>query len=564
MKLRTNRKDFGTLEEILRRFEAKGRSSSAAFVIWFLRTIYRMDDVESEDAVCDATDDGGIDGLIVDDDLKEIVLFQGKRREKLPATLGDTDLKKFTGSMTVFRDPGSIRALESRTHNTDLRRLLNSNDVAGKVQSGYQLRGIFIANVAGDQNCQAYISASLKAGTPLDLWDLPRLSPVISQLRREWFIAKPITILTAKGKLFWEGPKPHPILIYAAVPVKELINMPGIPDTRLFAQNVRLSLGRTRVNKEIVQTIKTRKEHSRFLTFHNGLTIVANELRLRGRSIRMNHYSVCNGCQSLLAFYENRNSLTDNLEILVRFVRVNGDRSLSEIIAYRTNNQNPISLRDLRSNADTQVQLKAEFDALFSPDTTYMIKRGETSAGIELSNELAGQLMLALYVGEPWNAHQKYRIFGEDEKRIFRYGVSAYHIRWAQLMSQTIEQALNGIAYERIRKYSLTGFILIYFVGEMVKYSADGKQFLSDPSAYLKTLKTSNPKEDEIIRQVKDLTHLAVTELNFYIKEHGEEAYDYKSEFKSPKAVQAINNEILKAFEKDIYTKRANPFMLPV
>lgn len=563
MNVKTNRKDFETLEEILRRFEAKGRSSSAALVIWFLRTIYRMDDVEAEDSVCDATDDGGIDGLIVDDDLREIVLFQGKRREKLPATLGDTDLKKFAGSMAVFRDPGSIRELKSRTRNTDLRRLLN-DDVAKKVESGYQLKGIFVANVAGDQNCQAYISASLKNGTPIDLWDLPRLSPVISQLQREWFIAKPITIRTAKGKLFWDGPKTHPILIYGAIPVRELVKMPGIPDTRLFAQNVRLSLGKTRVNKEIVQTIKTPKEHSRFLTFHNGLTIVANELRLRGRSITMNHYSVCNGCQSLLAFYENRNSLTDELEILVRIVRVNGNRSLSEVIAYRTNNQNPISLRDLRSNDDTQVQLKAEFDALFSPDTTYMIKRGETATGNELSNEYAGQLMLAFFVGEPWSAHQKYRIFGEDEKRIFRYGVNAYNVRLAQLMSQTIEQALNRIASERIRKYSLTKFVLMYFVGELVKHNADGKTLLNDPSAYLSTLKTTNPKENEIITQFKDLAHLAVTELNFYIKEHGEEAYDYKSEFKSPKSVQAIKNELLKAFEKDIYTHRANAFVLPV
>ena len=83
MKPRTNRKDFETLEEILRRFDAKGRSSSAAFVIWFLRTIYRMDDVEAEDAVCDATDDGGIDGLITDDDLKEIVLVGTVRARSL-------------------------------------------------------------------------------------------------------------------------------------------------------------------------------------------------------------------------------------------------------------------------------------------------------------------------------------------------------------------------------------------------------------------------------------------------------------------------------------------------
>jgi hypothetical protein len=278
----------------------------------------------------------------------------------------------------------------------------------------------------------------------------------------------------------------------------------------------------------------------------------------------MNHYSVCNGCQSLLAFYENRNSLTDKLEVLVRFVRVNGNRSLSEVIAYRTNNQNPISLRDLRSNADTQVQLKAEFDALFSPNTTYMIKRGEASVGTELSNEYAGQCMLALYVGEPWNAHQKYRVFGDDEKRIFRYGVTAYHIRLAQLMSGTVEAVLTSIAYERIREYSLTKFLLMYFIGEMVKQTVEGKALLDDPSGYLSTQKTDNPKEIEILKQCKDLAHLAVTELNFYIKGHGEEAYDYKSEFKSPKEVQAIKNEILKGFEKDIYTQRAKAFVLPV
>jgi hypothetical protein len=36
-----------------------------------------------------------------------------------------------------------------------------------------------------------------------------------------------------------------------------------------------------------------------------------------------------------------------------------------------------------------------------------------------------------------------------------------------------------------------------------------------------------------------------------------------KSELKSPKSVQGIKNELLKAFEKDIYTGRAKAFVLP-
>jgi hypothetical protein len=118
---------------------------------------------------------------------------------------------------------------------------------------------------------------------------------------------------------------------------------------------------------------------------------------------------VCNGCQSLLSIWENRKKLTDELEILVRIVRVGTDRRLPELIAYRTNNQNSISLRDLSSNDSAQVHLKNSFDELFSAFSTYGIKRGEPAESIELSNVHAGRLLLALYVGEPWSAHQKYR-----------------------------------------------------------------------------------------------------------------------------------------------------------
>src|SRR5262249_39255118 len=151
------------------------------------------------------------------------------------------------------------------------------------------------------------------------------------------------------SKLFYEGPKSDPRLVYAAIPAKELVRLPGITDTRIFAQNVRLGLGKTRVNREILESVSNQSEHPRFLTFHNGLTIVTKTLSIRGSKLSLNHYSVCNGCQSLLAFYDNRALLTDDLEVLVRIVRVGADR-LPEIIAYRTNNQNAISLRDLSAN----------------------------------------------------------------------------------------------------------------------------------------------------------------------------------------------------------------------
>jgi len=63
----------------------------------------------------------------------------------------------------------------------------------------------------------------------------------------------------------------NPRLVLAAVPARDLVRIPGISDFRVFAQNVRLGLGRTRVNREIDKSVKTKSEHADFLSFHNGL-----------------------------------------------------------------------------------------------------------------------------------------------------------------------------------------------------------------------------------------------------------------------------------------------------
>ena len=168
---------------------------------------------------------------------------------------------------------------------------------------------------------------------------------------------------------------------------------------------------------------------ARFLASHNGLTIVARNIAYTKGNITIQNYSVSNGCQSLLSLYNNQSFLTNKLILPVRVVRVGDDRSLAASIAYKTNNQNPISLRDLSTNDSTQTLLKAEFDALFGFDCTYMIKRGATSKAGEFPNELAGQELLSLYVQQPWSAHQKYKIFGEFQSAIFRYACEATALR---------------------------------------------------------------------------------------------------------------------------------------
>jgi hypothetical protein len=274
--------DFKALEALAIPFQAKNRTNSAALLIWFLQTVYRLDDVEAEDAVCDRTQDEGFDAIVVNDQRREIVLFQCKRREKIPATLGDNDLKHFVGSLANVRSRQAVEHLIKTTTNAELAKLLKDTGAAEKLGAGYNVRPIFVTNVSADKNALKYLPQAATAGYHIDLWDLKRLAPVLKQLSRDWFIADESKLRTSSDRLFVVGPKKAPKLVYAAVKARELAKLPGIEDLRLFAQNVRLGLGNTRVNSEIVDSLQNKKEHANFIAFHNGLTIVSGQLVIRG------------------------------------------------------------------------------------------------------------------------------------------------------------------------------------------------------------------------------------------------------------------------------------------
>jgi hypothetical protein len=495
-------------------------------------------------------------------------VFQAKWKDKLPGTLGDTDLKKFVGTRAHFANEDAFNRKLASTTNGELKRLLTKHDVVDRIRQGYEVRQIFVANVTADTNGVAYIRAAEAAGTPLDVWDLNRLAPLLKRLDTEWFVAEPARLVLSVGKFFVDGAKNDPRMVVGAVPATELVCLPGMSDTRIFAQNVRLSLGKTRVNQEIEKSVRNKGEHPDFLSFHNGLTVVATNLKVRGRTLTMTDYSVCNGCQSLVTFFNNRSALTPNLEVMVRFVRVgtssdSTDRDLAASIAYRTNYQHPVSLRDQSANDSTQIQLKEEFDGYFGEVAIYAIKRGVKSSVEELPNEIAGQLLLALYTGQPWSSHQEYRVFGNLYHEIFRYGISAAHIRLAQLVANEVSIAVEGISNERIRKYGLTRFVVLYHLGEVLRQEPDGVKLLDQPLPYLRVRGGGGEgRQEQVLSQIRQIAKDVIIELDDYLTTKGS-SYDYKSEFKSPGEVKAIRSEVLKAYEKDKRRGRATVFQLP-
>ena len=75
-------------------------------------------------------------------------------------------------------------------------------------------------------------------------------------------------------------------------------------DLTLFNKNVRSGLGNTRVNKSIRKTINNPNENKYFPIFHNGISIVCENMTLDKENLilKIENYSVVNGAQSILSF----------------------------------------------------------------------------------------------------------------------------------------------------------------------------------------------------------------------------------------------------------------------
>jgi hypothetical protein len=193
-----------------------------------------------------------------------------------------------------------------------------------------------------------------------------------------------------------------------------------------------------------------------------------------------------------------------------------------------------------------QVSLKKEIHKLFGGQFEYIIKAGEQVSSAEsLSNDRAGQLILALYLDEPYNAHQKYRIFGTDYERVFGREINAAKIYLAYVLYNAIQSAADKIEDPRVRAYQLTKFVLLGVLGGVLRRDPSGAKILDSPEPYL--LKDRAAFEQAVIAVAAQI----VTDFNYYVKERqGSSYYDYKSEFKSPEKYRSLSPELQKQFER--------------
>jgi hypothetical protein len=518
------------------------RTQSAALLAWFLQTVWRLDPEEIDDAICDGSGDKGIDGLVVDEDLREITLFQSKHRLGADHGQGDRDLRDLVGAAAYFERPESIDGLVTSRPNAELLRLLERNGVRAKVADGSHVsRTVFVTNGVLDRAGSGYLAAVAGRVPSLDVWDEHELAAVARRTQRPGFrpervvlrsVGRPTeAVLTAQTKL-----------AIALVPATELTGLPGIADLSLFGRNVRLGVGPTRVNREIAATIGDPEEHPLFPAYHNGMTLLTGGLTIADNDVELDGVSVVNGCQSLLALYAHRNTLTPQLSVLVKIIQVGPETDLADTITYRTNNQNPVDIRDQRSTDAIQRDLQSQVRVSYGPRLGFAIRAGEQLGTTEvLDNQTAAQLLMAVYVEEPWNAVRKVRLFDLDYHRIYNRQVDAHRLFFIHELARLVDASKTRLRPELQASFASAKLAIAYLVTKVVRESAEGCELLEEPERWLPD------KLAEVRAAIETIIMDVVESVNFYIEERsaGDPTFDPKVTLKSQIGVRALERDVL-------------------
>jgi hypothetical protein len=528
------------------------RTESASFLIWYLENYLRLETVEAVDSVCDQPGDKGVDGIYINEDANTIEVYQSKISQKKVSSIGDTLLKEFAGTLKQFENVSTLNNLISSAGKADVGKLVQRLDLLNKIDD-YEVKGVFVSNSDLDRNGSDY----LKSHRGIRFVGRSELTNTFISSARDVRIAKPTNFdVSGYEVATYVVDKDHSAVI-APLKAVELIKLDGITNQALYAFNVRGPLGRTQVNRDIAGSIRDKGRHKLFPLFHNGITIIAQDVKTTKDKVAISGYYVVNGCQSLSELFNNSSSLTDNLRVLVKLIKMEASSPLSEMVTSFSNNQNGVKARDFKSNNPIQIRLQNEFKARFRKEFYYEIKRGDDAGGLPtITNEQAGLFLMAFDLKRPWATHRKYQVFEDDHSEIFgRPSVNAERIVFLHLLSERIDAAIPTLKNSLFAKYALTRFLLMYVLRLVLEDDAVGADAVSNPTAFV----SESKNRKAFLKCVDQILNDIVIDLNAELDQLGDD-FDYRGKLRDEAWVKDLANRLFGDYRKLVSRGRIDSF----
>lgn len=388
------------------------RLKPLAFVYLCVKTMLDLDALEAFDCVTEGGGDFGVDAMQVSEEVDgefAVTLFQAKYKTKLDADANfpEAGINTLVNAIRHIFDPtAELGAINERLR-------VKVEEARALVRDGFIPRVRAIACNNGIKwNDQAQ-SAIERAGFGDQVtWEYVNHDVLIGILQRPKQVDDTLRLI---GKANVEDMNFSRVCI-GRMPVTEVAALMRSHGDRLLERNIRRYLGLhgNRVNEGIRSTLQS-QQPSNFYFFNNGLTLVCNDfsynaLQNSDYQVRVENLQIVNGGQTCMTILKTCESmaaegkpLPADASVLVRLYKLPKDNDDIVLqITHATNSQNPVDLKDLRSNDQVQRQLEASIQEL---GFAYRRKRVDGSPKpADITAGAAAEALLAVWRHAPHQA----------------------------------------------------------------------------------------------------------------------------------------------------------------
>ncbi len=389
-----------------------GRLKSLAFVYLCVKTLLDLDHDEAFDCLTEGGGDFGVDAMHLSEETDGefgVTLFQGKYKAKLEGSshFEANGINALINAIRHIFDPAAqLGAI-------NLRLASRVEAARSLIRDGFIPRVRVIACNNGLRWNDAAQTAIERAGWYGQvMWEHVNHDSLINLLQR----IKPVNeTLRLTGKAMVEDMNFSRVCV-GRVAVTEIAALMKTHGERLLERNIRRYLGLhgNRVNEGIRHTLHS-SDPANFYFFNNGLTLVCsdfsyNALQSSDYQVKIDNLQIVNGGQSCMTIFKTIEAmqasgqpLPVDASVLVRIYKLPKDNEDIVLqITQATNSQNPVDLKDLRSNDERQQRLASSIAAL---GFSYRRKRmdGVVKAD-EITSGVAAEVILSVWRNAPHQA----------------------------------------------------------------------------------------------------------------------------------------------------------------
>ena len=393
----------------------ENKKKSSAFVLLCMSAALELNLEEAAELITEGGNDAGVDGIHiseVNDGEFAVTIFQGKYKVKDLrgiANFPENGVQKAVNTVATLFDPAKKIELNNRI-------APKVEEIRSLVRDGYIPSVCVVLCNNGTKWSEQAQNWIAQSGFTEDQvkWVHYNHDCIVSVLQRKKAVDDSIRL---EGKAVIEDFNFRRVLI-GKVAVTEIAELFNRHNDLLLERNIRRYFGlhSNRVNSAIHETLVNKQKRDNFYFFNNGITMICRKFRhnaLQGENyqLKLEGMQIINGGQTCKTIqqtlYPSQQRLFEesfeNVYVLLRIYELSeDDQDFVRDITYATNSQNPVDLRDLRSNDEIQRQLEIGIKDL---GYIYKRKREEARGGSSVVNSsIVAEAVLAIWLKKPQQA----------------------------------------------------------------------------------------------------------------------------------------------------------------